>query len=106
MPDTVADRGIPLRMQRRTAAEPITRLRPRVLVAETRPVREALATWAATAVPVLREAEPAVPDVLTDRSTGTAVAAHVASASRTGRVSATSTRGRRRRNQLGDTAGA
>jgi hypothetical protein len=68
LPDTVADRSIPVRLQRRTAAERVARLRLRVLATEAEPVRQRLATWAAGAMPVLRDAVPAVPDVLTDRA--------------------------------------
>jgi len=68
LPDTVADRSIPIRLQRRTAAERVARLRLRVLATEAKPVQQRLATWAAGAVLVLRDAEPEVPDVLTDRA--------------------------------------
>jgi hypothetical protein len=68
LPDTVADRSIPICLQRRTAAERVVRLRLRVLAAEAKPLQQRLATWAASAVPVLRDAEPEVPAVLTDRA--------------------------------------
>jgi hypothetical protein len=68
LPDTVADRSIVIRLERRTRAEPIARLRQRTLPEEVAPIFEQLAAWAAGALAVLREAEPMVPDGLDDRA--------------------------------------
>lgn len=66
LPDTVADRSLPIRMERRLQSERIDRLRLRKAGAEFAPVRDALAEWAAGAVARLAEAEPSIPSGITN----------------------------------------
>jgi len=68
IPDTVADRSIPIRLQRRAAHEPVERFRFREASEEARPVREALERWAFAAGDVLERARPVVPEALADRA--------------------------------------
>ncbi len=70
LPDTVEDRGIIIRLDRATPAEQrrLQRLRFRQAEAEAAPIREALAKWAERALPVLREARPALPEELDGRA--------------------------------------
>jgi hypothetical protein len=70
LPGTVEDRGIVIPMRRATPAEQrrIRRLRFREADAEAAPIRETLARWAEAALPKLREARPAIPDVLDGRA--------------------------------------
>lgn len=67
LPDTVADRSLPIRMERRLPSEKVERLRLRNADALVRPVRNALITWASDAtVERLSHAEPSFPPSLTN----------------------------------------
>jgi len=68
LPDTVADRAIPIEMRRRTSCEPVARFRWREAQGETSPICEALAQWAAEATNSLRDARPDIPTELDDRA--------------------------------------
>lgn len=68
LPDTVADRAIIISLKRRAPTEPIERLRRSVADGEAKPIREGLATWAATHIDELRELHPEIPDGLDDRA--------------------------------------
>lgn len=68
LPDTVADRAIPITLKRRAKNEPVRRFREREAKAEAEPVRLGLVAWAATAIPTLRDARPDLPDELDDRA--------------------------------------
>jgi Protein of unknown function (DUF3631) len=68
LPDTVADRSIPVRMERRSPGETIERFRFRQASADAQPICEALEAWAAKNVRALREARPDLPDALDDRA--------------------------------------
>ncbi|MFZ5862065.1 MAG: DUF3631 domain-containing protein [Nitrospirota bacterium] len=71
LPDTIADRSIPLRMVRRTREEPMegfggpTRRRAEVDAAV---IREQIAEWAAAHVATLKDATPDLPPALSDRT--------------------------------------
>jgi hypothetical protein len=67
LPDTVADRSIPIRLKRKAPGEPVERFRHRTVEGEAKAVRERVATWAAEQVNILREMRPEIPDALTDR---------------------------------------
>lgn len=67
LPDTVADRSIPIALRRRTRHEPVSRWRERDGHREGRSIRAALAKWATTAVASLRDARPELPQTLSDR---------------------------------------
>jgi hypothetical protein len=68
LPATVADRAIPIRMQRRARGEPVEKFRQREAEALARPIREALAYHTAATRDALRDADPDVPDELDDRA--------------------------------------
>jgi uncharacterized protein DUF3631 len=67
LPDTVADRSIPIRMKRRAKGEPVERFRPRLVREESERLRHRIAAWSGRNLPVLRDARPVLPDNLSDR---------------------------------------
>lgn len=69
LPDTVADRAIPIALKRRTDREPCARWRERDGHAEATPLREQLVAWAGRApiIEALRSARPSLPGELGDR---------------------------------------
>jgi hypothetical protein len=66
LPDTTADRSLPVRMERRLSGETVERLRLRRAEAEIAPLRAQLESWAAAARDVLRNAEPEFPAGMTN----------------------------------------
>jgi hypothetical protein len=68
LPDTIADRAIPISLKRRAPNEPIARFRWRDAQEEAKPIREGLACWAAASIEALTEARPAIPSELDDRA--------------------------------------
>ncbi len=66
LPDTVADRSVPIRLRRRKRTEKVSRFRFATARDETGPVREQLEVWAAEVD--LRSAQPDVPEELGDRA--------------------------------------
>jgi hypothetical protein len=67
LPTTLADRSIEVRMYRKTAAEPVERMRLDRL-AELEPLRRRAWTWAQRNLDFLRAADPDVSDTLNDRA--------------------------------------
>ncbi len=67
LPDTVADRAIPIRLKRAAPGERVEKFRQREVEAETTQLRGEFETWAAMAVEKLRAARPELPDQLSDR---------------------------------------
>jgi uncharacterized protein DUF3631 len=63
LPDTVADRSIPIRLSRRMKTEHVERFRFKEAQALADPIRRGLERWAEEAVPMLREARPDLPDI-------------------------------------------
>lgn len=68
LPDTILDRGIVIRMKRRTAAEPVARFRHRKAKADVAGLVDELAQWADAHSEQLLDAEPDLPDALDDRA--------------------------------------
>jgi Protein of unknown function (DUF3631) len=68
LPDTVADRSIPIQLRRRLKSERIQRWRDRDGREEAKPIRQHLVEWASTAIDALEAARPALPTELTDRA--------------------------------------
>ncbi len=68
LPDTVADRSIPVRLQRRAAHERVEHFRFRAASAEAAPIREAMEAWATAHLDELRAARPEIPAALNDRA--------------------------------------
>ena len=67
LPDTVRDRSIPIRLRRKGPGEHVERFRKRKVTAELKPLADRAAAWALQNVGALRQAEPSLPDELSDR---------------------------------------
>jgi len=67
LPDTVADRAIPIRLNRATRGEITQRFRRRDVEAEAEYLREKLSAWAQSIETSLRDASPELPEELSDR---------------------------------------
>ena len=61
LPDTVADRSVPIRLKRRSPSEQVERFRERDARRQAEPLRAAVASWAAGNVDELRAARPTIP---------------------------------------------
>jgi hypothetical protein len=68
LPDTVADRSIPIELQRRRPSEGVERFRQRKVGPQALPLQEAAAAWAQAHLEALTEAEPELPEELDDRA--------------------------------------
>ena len=68
LPDTVADRSIPIELRRRKASERVERFRLRKVGPEALPIRQDIAAWAVAHLDALTAAEPVLPDELDDRA--------------------------------------
>jgi hypothetical protein len=68
LPDTVADRSIPIELKRRMSSEPVQRWRERDGHAEAEPLRHRLMAWREAAIEPLRAARPVLPEELSDRA--------------------------------------
>jgi hypothetical protein len=68
LPDTVADRSIPIELQRRRRGEVVERFRLRKAGPEALPLRTAVDAWAEGHLEALAIAEPELPDELDDRA--------------------------------------
>jgi hypothetical protein len=67
LPETIASRSIPIRLERKARTERVARLRYAREFAATARIREVLEEWSTAAVPVLVEVEPSLPEALSDR---------------------------------------
>lgn len=68
LPDTVADRSIPVELRRRRPNEKVARFRLREVGPKMLPIRQAAAAWAEAHTDTLASAEPELPDELDDRA--------------------------------------
>jgi Protein of unknown function (DUF3631) len=68
LPDTVADRAIPIRLKRRAPGEPVQRFRRRDADDAGHPLYESVRSWAEYHAPTLTEMRPSLPDELSDRA--------------------------------------
>ena len=68
LPDTIKDRSVILHMKRRRVGEEVERLRYRNVAPEAEPLTDSLQAWAEAASPILRTANPELPDELSDRA--------------------------------------
>jgi hypothetical protein len=68
LPDTVADRSIPIRLVRRARHERVERFVHREVAEQTIALSNGLATWAIDALSFLEKAKPQVPTSLNDRA--------------------------------------
>ena len=67
LPDTIADRSIPIRLQRKKPGEVVARFRRRYAKAEAAEIKSQLSDWITSIIPRIKEAEPTLPEQLTDR---------------------------------------
>jgi len=67
LPDTVFDRSIPIRLQRKKPGEVVARFRRRHAKGEAAGLKAELSDWITSIVDTLKEAEPTLPEELTDR---------------------------------------
>ena len=68
LPGTVADRAIPIRLQRKAKAERVERFRERKVRAETASLCTRLEAWALANTENLQAADPPLPEELSDRA--------------------------------------
>jgi hypothetical protein len=67
LPDTILDRSVVIRMRRRTPDESIVPFRLRKVKPRAQVLRERMAVWARANLEALAEAEPEMPEGITDR---------------------------------------
>ena len=67
LPDTLQDRAVVIQMKRRRRDENVERYRPRRVRSDAQALRDRLATWAGAHLRDLADADPDIPDVLSDR---------------------------------------
>jgi hypothetical protein len=67
MPTTITSRAITIHMRRRRTDEPVEPFRERQVAQEAQPLREQLAAWIDSASTRLGDAQPDMPDGVTDR---------------------------------------
>ena len=63
----MASRSIPIRLQRKARSEHVERFRYSRERADTGEIRDALGEWSTAVIPALRDAEPSLPEELSDR---------------------------------------
>ena len=68
LPETLADRSIPIRLRRRRPDEKVERGRYKVIAADCSPLKALAERWAEAHLDALTAAEPALPDELSDRA--------------------------------------
>lgn len=68
LPDTIRDRSIIIELKRKIVGEEADRFRRRHARPLAAPIRQALETWAATAIDELTASDPAIPDGISDRA--------------------------------------
>ncbi len=68
LPDTVADRAIPIELRRRRPSEGVERFRIRKAGPDAVPIYDAVRGWAEANLNALATTEPALPDELDDRA--------------------------------------
>jgi hypothetical protein len=67
LPETVADRAIPIRLERKKRSEPVERFRRRKVEPSAVALRSQVEAWVSEHQESLRDAEPEMPDALSDR---------------------------------------
>jgi putative DNA primase/helicase len=68
LPSTLEDRSIVVVMKRKSRSERVERIRYSALAGETAELQQKAVRWTADQLPVLRQADPDVPDSLNDRA--------------------------------------
>jgi hypothetical protein len=67
LPDTVADRSIPIRLYRKKQSDPVARFRRRKAKNEAAGIKMQLSDWIGSVIDHLRDVEPSLPEQLSDR---------------------------------------
>lgn len=67
LPDTVADRSIPIRLKRTAQGEKVERFRRRDVESEAARLKAQIETWCSGIIPTLRDTRPQLPEEMTDR---------------------------------------
>jgi hypothetical protein len=67
LPDTVADRSIPIRLKRKAPSEAVERFRRRNVLGAANEIRERIPAWLSRHLKALAVARPDLPDALNDR---------------------------------------
>jgi hypothetical protein len=67
LPDTVADRSVPIRLERKKSADPVSRFRRKKSKPEAADIKSRIAEWMGCIVDELKDAEPSLPEELADR---------------------------------------
>jgi Protein of unknown function (DUF3631) len=68
LPDTIADRSLPIRLKRRSRTEHVDRFLLRAAPTDAAPLVSALSAWAEDNLDLLADARPELPDALDDRA--------------------------------------
>ena len=67
LPDTIADRSIPIRLKRKVPGTLVERFRRRDVEPEVNKLRDSITAWTSEKLDVLRSARPILPEELSDR---------------------------------------
>jgi hypothetical protein len=67
LPDTVADRSIPVRLKRKAPSEAVERFRRRIVSGQANEIRHRIPAWVSEHLKALADARPELPDTLNDR---------------------------------------
>jgi len=67
LPETVADRAIPIRLKRKAPGEKVDRFRAKKVLGDSNTLKAQLRAWVCTHLESLKEARPELPECLSDR---------------------------------------
>jgi hypothetical protein len=67
LPDTVADRSVPIRLERKRRGEVVARFRRKKAMQQAQDIKSKLSRWIMSITSELKDAEPVLPDELSDR---------------------------------------
>ena len=67
LPETIADRAIPIRLKRKAPGENVARFRPKLVSSDAQALKARLSGWVSERLGELREASPQLPEWLSDR---------------------------------------
>jgi hypothetical protein len=67
LPETIADRSIPIRLKRKAPGERVARFRMKLIAADANCLKSRLTAWVRLHLEALKEARPGLPEYLSDR---------------------------------------
>ncbi len=67
LPETIADRSIPIRLKRKAPGEKVDRFRAKLVSGVANSLKERLRSWVSTRLQDLKDARPELPECLSDR---------------------------------------